>query len=217
MFRRIARNTALGSLGFFVSCLAASWTGLIPEVVALPLIAVALIAFFISVGVYFVAYARDFGRDESDVEHAAVSETTDAATRYWVLEGKSILAARRTQAAELFIIAALMSIFVLGLLGSFVSNALAVAGTAFGVTLAVIAIGFYLFSMVRAFRTREALWLEMGRRRWQFAAYIVATILLMVAAVGARVLYDSKAVSGVGIIIGLGLLYRIRLLMQDLW
>jgi uncharacterized membrane protein YhhN len=110
-----------------------------------------------------------------------------------------------------------MSILVLGLIGSLISTEVGVAGTALGAALTLIAVALYVRSIIRLYGTRQDIWLKLGRRRWQFVAYIVATFVLALAAGAGRYLYHSNAATGAAIVIALLLLIRLRLFMQDLW
>ena len=125
--------------------------------------------------------------------------------------------AKASLGAGLGVWAGLISIIILGLLGSLISNTMAMVGAAVGVGLTLLALLLFLRSTVRAYRDREALWLRLGRQRWQFAAYLAASFALAGFAGLTRYVYHSKLVTGAAIVVVFLLLIRLRLLLQDLW
>jgi len=208
---RITRIAAIASLVIFIVSLPLVWSGFVPAAAKLPLVTVAVIAFFGSVAAYVICFSYEFGQSTEDESDLATSTDLEDA------EEKSLLAWEGSQAAGLRIWAGLISILVLGLIGSLISKEVGVAGTAIGAALTLIAVALFVRSVVRFYRTRLDVWLQLGRRRWQFVAYLVATFALALAAGAGRYLYHSKAVTGAAIVIALLLLVRLRLFMQDLW
>ena len=208
---RITRIAAIASLVAFIVSLPLLWSGFVPTAARLPVVMVTVLALFASVAAYIICFSYDFGQSTEDESDLATSTDLEDA------EQKSLLSWEGSQAAGLRIWAALISILVLGVLGSLISNEVGVAGTAVGAALTLIAFALYVRSVVRLYRARQDVWVKLGRRRWQFVAYLVATFALAVAAGAGRYLYHSKAVTGAAIVITLLLLIRLRLFMQDLW
>jgi hypothetical protein len=215
VFLRTARIAALAAVATFVASIGASWAGLVPEQWRSPLAEATFIPFFGCVAVYFVAYGIDFSRPFA--EDTAPLDPADPGERYEAADRKASLTWKSAAAAELFIVASLMSILVFGVLGSLVSDGLGVAGTAVGGVLTLIAVGYYIVSAVRMFRARKDLWIQMGRRRWQFVGYTVALFVAVGLAGLGRYLYHAKIVTGGAIVLGLLLLIRVRTILRDLW
>jgi hypothetical protein len=212
---RITRIAAIASLAIFIVSLPLIWTGVVPAPVRVPLATVTGIALFGSAAAYIVCFGYRFSQPTPD--ESAVANSTDPDLGYAAAEVKSLIAWQGSQAAGLRIWGGLMSILVLGVIGSLISTEVGVAGTAVGAALTLMAVAFYVRSIIRLYGSRQDVWLKLGRRRWQFVAYVVATFVLALIAGAGRYLYHSNAVTGAAIVIALLLLIRLRLFMQDFW
>jgi hypothetical protein len=211
----ITRTAAVASLVIFIVSLPLVWIGVVPPSAKLPLVMLTTIALFGSTAAYILSFSLDFSRATEDESELANSK--DPSMGPVAAEVKSLLAWKDLQSAGLRIWAGLISILVLGVIGSLVSPGVGVAGTAVGAALTLVAVAGFVRSLVRFYRTRQDLWVALGRRRWQFVAYMIATVAWALAAGVGRYLYHSKAVTGAAIVVALFLLIRLRLFMQELW
>jgi hypothetical protein len=209
------RIAAVASLVIFIVSFPLVWIGVVPAAARLSLVTVTTIALFGSTAAYFLSFSLHFSRATEDESELATSK--DPSLGPVAAEAKSLLAWKDSQSAGLRIWAGLISILVLGVIGSLVSPGVGVAGTAVGAALTLIAVAGFVRSLVRFYRARQDLWVALGRRRWQFVAYMIATVALALAAGVGRYLYHSTAVTAAAIVVALFLLIRLRLFMQELW
>lgn len=175
-----------------------------------------VLTFFLSVAAYagsFVMVAIDNAADLPTTTFYPVAEDVpdELAQRYARAE-------RRVLAGGLAVWGGLICIFVFGYLGSLIrGDAGGIVGAGLGVLITMAAIVFLARSWLSAVEAREQAWRRLGRHRWEFLGYLVATVALAVlVAVGNHAIRTTPghgAVMAVFIVV----VVRLRMIWKGLW
>jgi hypothetical protein len=209
-----ARYFAVGSLILLVIAVLAANMRLIPEGQLEPVLGLFVLTFFLSVAAYaasFVVRARAGDRSFTFYPLTDDNVPEDVTEQYARAE-------QRVVAGGLAIWAGLICILVFGYIGSLVArDAGGFAGAALGVLITLAALAYLGRSWFSAAQARERAWRRMGRHRWEFLAYLAATLVIAILVAIDNHIIRSTPGHAAALALFMLVAVRLRMIWSGLW
>jgi hypothetical protein len=208
------RYLAVGSFILLIVFMVTANAGLIPEQRLEPVGAVVVLTFFLSVAAYagsFVIAARQGEPSFSFYPVTSGDVPEEISEQYARAEQK-------VMAAGLAVWAGLICILAFGYLGSLIAgDAGGFVGVGLGVLITLAALAYLGRSWFSAAEARERAWRRIGRHRWEFLAYLAATVILAVLVATGNHLIRSTPGHGAALGFFTFVVVRLRMIWNRLW